>query len=142
MRLKVFPPTELALTSDNRVYHLGLSADQIAETILLVGDQDRVSLISKQFDTIEHQSQHREFVCHTGTYRGKRVTALSTGIGTDNIDITVNELDALVNIDLETRTEREIKKITPINTHWYLWNFTTTNSNSQLYCNYACFRIG
>jgi len=110
LRLKVFPPTELALTSDNRVYHLGLSADQIAETILLVGDQDRVSLISKQFDTIEHQSQHREFVCHTGTYRGKRVTALSTGIGTDNIDITVNELDALVNIDLETRTEREIKK--------------------------------
>lgn len=73
--------------------------------MLLVGDQDRVSLISNFFETIEHKSQHREFVCHTGTYRGKRISALSTGIGTDNIDITVNELDALVNIDLTTRTE-------------------------------------
>lgn len=108
--MKHFPPTELALTSDNRVYHLGLSSDQIAETILLVGDQDRVALISKNFDAIEHKSQHREFVCHTGAYRGKRVTALSTGIGTDNIDITVNELDALANIDLVNRTEKEHKK--------------------------------
>ena len=108
--MNYFPPTELALTSDNRVYHLGLSADQIAETILLVGDQDRVALISQCFDSLEHQSQHREFVCHTGYYKGKRVTALSTGIGTDNIDITVNELDALANIDLVTRTEKEDKK--------------------------------
>jgi uridine phosphorylase len=82
-----------------------LSAAHIANTVLLVGDQDRVSLISNFFDEIVHKSQHREFVCHTGTYRGKRISALSTGIGTDNIDITVNELDALVNIDLTTRTE-------------------------------------
>lgn len=103
--MKYFPPTELALNTHNQVYHLGLSRAQIATTILLVGDQDRVSLISNFFDSIEHKSQHREFVCHTGTYRGKRISAISTGIGTDNIDITVNELDALVNIDLKTRAE-------------------------------------
>ncbi len=103
--MKNFPPTELALNAQNHVYHLGLSAAHIANTVLLVGDQDRVSLISNFFDEIAHKSQHREFVCHTGTYRGKRISALSTGIGTDNIDITVNELDALVNIDLKTRTE-------------------------------------
>ncbi len=103
--MRNFPPTELALNAQNHVYHLGLSAAHIANTVLLVGDQDRVSLISNFFDEIVHKSQHREFVCHTGTYRGKRISALSTGIGTDNIDITVNELDALVNIDLTTRTE-------------------------------------
>ncbi len=103
--MKHFPPTELALNAQNHVYHLGLSAAHIANTVLLVGDQDRVSLISNFFDEIAHKSQHREFVCHTGTYRGKRISALSTGIGTDNIDIMVNELDALVNIDLKSRTE-------------------------------------
>lgn len=108
--MKFYPPTELALNSKGQIYHLGLSPDELADTILLVGDQDRVSLISAFFDTIEHQSQHREFVCHTGTYQGKRISALSTGIGTDNIDITVNELDALVNIDLATRTEKAEKK--------------------------------
>jgi uridine phosphorylase len=102
--LKHFPPTELALNAQHQVYHLGLSRDQVAPTVILVGDQDRVSLISNFFDEIEHKSQHREFVCHTGTYKGKRISAISTGIGTDNIDITVNELDALVNIDLKSRT--------------------------------------
>jgi uridine phosphorylase len=101
--LKHFPPTELALNAQKQVYHLGLSRNQVAGTVILVGDQDRVSLISNFFDFIEHKSQHREFVCHTGTYKGKRISAISTGIGTDNIDITVNELDALVNIDLESR---------------------------------------
>jgi uridine phosphorylase len=102
--LKHFPPTELALNAQHQVYHLGLSRDQVAGTVILVGDQDRVSLISNFFDVIEHKSQHREFVCHTGTYKGKRISAISTGIGTDNIDITINELDALVNIDLNSRT--------------------------------------
>ncbi|MEY3050175.1 MAG: hypothetical protein RL365_2213 [Bacteroidota bacterium] len=101
--MKHFPPTELALNAQKQVYHLGLSRNQVAGTVILVGDQDRVSLISNFFDFIEHKSQHREFVCHTGTYKGKRISAISTGIGTDNIDITVNELDALVNIDLESR---------------------------------------
>ena len=100
-----YPPTELVLNSDDQVYHLGLSPDQIAEKIILVGDQDRVDLVATFFDSVEHASQHREFVCKTGTYKGKRVTALSTGIGTDNIDITINELDALVNIDLKNRKD-------------------------------------
>lgn len=104
-----FPPTELALNASNHVYHLGIGPESLAETVLLVGDQDRVKMISDFFEHIEHKSQHREFVCHTGTYQGKRITALSTGIGTDNIDITVNELDALVNIDLGNRTEKDIK---------------------------------
>ena len=72
----------------------------------MVGDQDRVALVSSFFDSIEHQSKHREFVCHTGKYNGKRISAISTGIGTDNIDIVINELDALVNIDLELRQDK------------------------------------
>lgn len=104
-----FPATELVLNERNEVYHLALNPSQLAHKVILVGDQDRVSLISAFFDTIEHQSQHREFVCHTGTYHGKRISVLSTGIGTDNIDICLQELDALVNIDLEQRTEKTSK---------------------------------
>ena len=102
-----YPPTELVLNSEGQVYHLGLSPENIADKILLVGDQDRVALISSFFDSIDHKSQHREFVCHTGWYGGKRISALSTGIGTDNIDIVINELDAMVNIDLKERTDKE-----------------------------------
>jgi len=105
-----FAPSELVLNSKNQVYHLGLSPENISEKIILVRDQDRVGLISKFFDTIEHRSQHREFACHTGTYQGKRISVISTGIGTDNIDITLNELDALVNIDLFKREEIIHKK--------------------------------
>lgn len=104
-----FPATELVLNERNEVYHLALKPNQLAHKIILVGDQDRVGMISSFFDHIEHQRQHREFVCHTGTYGGKRISVLSTGIGTDNIDICLQELDALVNIDLETRTEKANK---------------------------------
>jgi uridine phosphorylase len=104
-----YPPSELVLNAQNKVYHLGLSPENISDTIILVGDQDRVSQISAFFDSIEHQSQHREFVCHTGYFKGKRISALSTGIGTDNIDIVVNELDALVNIDLQKRIDKAEK---------------------------------
>ena len=104
-----FPATELVLNERNEVYHLALNPNQLAPKVILVGDQDRVKLISAFFETIEHQSQHREFVCHTGTYKGKRISVLSTGIGTDNIDICLQELDALVNIDLEQRTEKTNK---------------------------------
>lgn len=103
--MKIYPKSELTLNSNNQVYHLGLSPENISDKIILVGDQDRVNLVSSLFDSIEHQSQHREFVCHTGFFNGKKITALSTGIGTDNIDITINELDALVNIDLINRTD-------------------------------------
>lgn len=100
-----YPASELVLNSKGEVYHLGLSPEQIAHKIILVGDQDRVHLVSSLFDSVEHTSQHREFVCHTGMYKGKRISAVSTGIGTDNVDITVNELDALVNIDLINRKD-------------------------------------
>lgn len=98
-----FPATELVLNGNGQVYHLAMSPSELAHKIILVGDQDRVALISDFFEEIEHQSQHREFVCHTGKYQGKRISVLSTGIGTDNIDICMQELDALVNIDLDKR---------------------------------------
>lgn len=101
-----YPSSELVLNAKGEVYHLGLAPEHLAENVILVGDQDRVEMISKFFDSIEHQSHHREFTCHTGMYKGKRITALSTGIGTDNLDITINELDALVNIDLEKREDK------------------------------------
>jgi uridine phosphorylase len=107
--MKYYAETELVLNSKKQVYHLGLSSNNLAHKIILVGDQDRVSMVSEFFEKIEHKSQHREFVCHTGIYKGKRISAISTGIGTDNIDITINELDALVNIDLENRIENEEK---------------------------------
>jgi uridine phosphorylase len=105
----MYPSSELVLNKNGQVYHLGLSPENLAKKVILVGDQDRVALISAYFDSIEHQSHHREFICHTGMYQGKRVSVLSTGIGTDNIDIVVNELDALVNIDLEKRIDLPTK---------------------------------
>ena len=98
-----FPETELILTKENRVYHINLKAEDIADDVIVVGDQHRVAQISKFFSKIEFKTEHREFVTHTGIFNGKRVTVLSTGIGTDNIDIVMNELDAAVNINLETR---------------------------------------
>lgn len=102
-----FPETELILTKENRVYHINLKAEDIADDVIVVGDQHRVAQISKFFSKIEFKTEHREFVTHTGIFNGKRVTVLSTGIGTDNIDIVVNELDALANIDLKTRTAKD-----------------------------------
>jgi len=105
--LRSFAATELVLNSKDQVYHLALSPEHVASKVILVGDQERVSLVSDQFDTVEFKSSHREFFCHTGTYKNKRISVISTGIGTDNIDIVVNELDALFNIDLGSRTEKE-----------------------------------
>jgi uridine phosphorylase len=105
--LNSYSKSELVLNDQGAVYHLGIKPKDISSKIILVGDQERVSLISDFFDSIEHKSQHREFVCHTGTYQGKRITALSSGIGTDNIDIVINELDALVNVDLEKRIDKK-----------------------------------
>jgi uridine phosphorylase len=106
MKNNYFPPSELVLNADNNVYHLGLRPDQISDKIILVGDQNRVSKISQHFDSVEHKVSNREFCTHTGSYRGKRISVISTGIGTDNIDIVINELDALVNINLTTREEK------------------------------------
>lgn len=102
--------SELILTPDGRVYHINLRPDELADTVITVGDPDRVKEVSKYFDSIEHQTQHREFVAHTGYIGKKRLTVLSSGIGPDNIDIVMNELDALVNIDFENRTIKEEKK--------------------------------
>lgn len=98
-----FADTELILTPEGRVYHLNLLSEDIADDVILVGDQNRVKEISKHFSKIEFQTEHREFITHTGIFNGKRITVLSTGIGTDNIDIVVNELDAAVNINPSTR---------------------------------------
>ena len=95
--------SELILNPDGSVYHLNLKPEHIAHDIIFVGDQNRVEKISSQFDTIEFSFQKREFKTHTGTLNGKRMSVISTGIGPDNIDIVMNELDALVNIDLITR---------------------------------------
>ena len=108
--MKSIQDTELIITKDKKIYHLNLDKTQIADDIILVGDQNRVSQISKHFDEITDKIQHREFVTHTGIYKEKKITALSTGIGCDNIDIVVNELDALVNIDFESRTINSEKK--------------------------------
>jgi uridine phosphorylase len=95
--------SELILNPDGSVYHLNLHPKDIAHDIIFVGDQDRVEKITKHFSSIEFTQQKREFKTQTGIYKGKRITVLSTGIGPDNIDIVMNELDALVNIDLQTR---------------------------------------
>jgi uridine phosphorylase len=99
--------SELILNPDGSVYHLNLRPENIAHDIIFVGDQNRVEKITKHFDTVDFSTQKREFKTQTGTYKGKPMTVMSTGIGPDNIDIVMNELDALVNIDLTTRTIKE-----------------------------------
>jgi uridine phosphorylase len=106
-------PSELILNPDGSIYHLNLKPENIATDIIFVGDQNRVPKVSKHFDTVEFETQKREFRTITGSYKGKRISVISTGIGPDNIDIVMNELDALVNIDLETRTLK--KEHTPLN---------------------------
>ncbi|ESU28171.1 phosphorylase family protein [Flavobacterium limnosediminis JC2902] len=105
--------SELILNPDGSVYHLNLKPENIAHDIIFVGDQNRVEKITQFFDTIEFSIQKREFKTQTGTYKGKRLTVMSTGIGPDNIDIVMNELDALVNIDLNTRQPK--KELTSLN---------------------------
>lgn len=107
MKRNLIGPSELILNSDGSIYHLHLLPHQVAPTIITVGDPDRVSEVSSYFDEIEHRVQFREFVTHTGIYKGKQLTVVSTGIGTDNVDIVLNELDALFNIDLNSREVKE-----------------------------------
>lgn len=105
--------SELIINNRGAVYHLNLRPEELANTIITVGDPDRVQEVSKHFDSIEGKYQHREFVTHTGRIGQKRITVVSTGIGTDNIDIVLNELDALVNIDFTSRTvKKELSKLT------------------------------
>jgi len=108
--MKPIEESELILSSNHRLYHINLNNDEIADTVIVVGDQNRVAHISKYFSKIEVNSEHREFVAHTGYFNNKRITVLSTGIGTDNIDIVLTELDAAVNIDPITRTIKDKKR--------------------------------
>lgn len=101
------PASQLVLNAEGAVYHLNLHPDQLADDIILVGDPGRVDMIASFFDKIEVKRQNRELITRTGYFNGKRITAMSTGMGTDNIDIVMNELDTLVNIDLKTRMPKE-----------------------------------
>jgi uridine phosphorylase len=101
--MPVIKNADLLTCEDGSIYHLALQPEQLADTIIIVGDPDRVAIISNRFDTVECRISNREFNTHTGKLRGKRITVLSTGIGTDNIDIVMNELDALANINLSSR---------------------------------------
>jgi uridine phosphorylase len=104
--------TDLILNTDGSIYHLHLREEHIADNVIVVGDQGRVSEISKHFDKIETKIHNREFVTHTGVLGKNRITVLSTGIGTDNIDIVINELDAAINIDHQTRKAKsQLRKL-------------------------------
>lgn len=105
----IIPASELVLTAEGAVYHLKLHPGQVAPNIIVVGDQGRVKQVSKHFDSIEHSVQNREFLTHTGRIGNFPISVMSTGIGTDNIDIVINELDALFNIDLKERRIRDQK---------------------------------
>ena len=103
--MNIFPPSELIINEDGSAFHLHLRPEQLADKVILVGDPGRVTTVASHFDSKECEVSSREFHSITGTYKGKRITVLSTGIGCDNIDIVMNELDALANIDFNTRTE-------------------------------------
>ncbi len=102
--------SELPLASDGAIYHLNLHPEELADNVILVGDPGRVNLVSSMFDNIEVEKQNREIITHTGNYKGKRISVISTGMGTDNIDIVLTELDAVANINLKNRTENDIHK--------------------------------
>ncbi len=108
--MKKYSDSELVLNAKGRIYHMDLAPEDIADTILLVGDQNRVDVIAEQFDSIRFKIQNREFYTITGSYNNQEFSAISTGIGADNIDIVLNELDAVVNIDLNKRIDRSEKK--------------------------------
>jgi uridine phosphorylase len=108
--MKPIPSSELIVNSDGSIFHLHMRPEQLADRVILVGDPGRVERVAAAFNAVEHRGANREFVWTTGTLNGVRLTVLSTGIGTDNIDIVVTELDALANIDLASRTVRDEKK--------------------------------
>lgn len=106
MNTQPIPDSQLVFNEEGAIYHLNLFPEMLADNVILVGDPGRVPEVSKHFDSIEYKRANRELITHTGTYKGKRVTVISTGMGVDNIDIVVNELDAVANIDFKTRAPR------------------------------------
>ena len=112
---KIIPPSELIINPDGSVFHLHLTPSQLTDRIILVGDPARVDMVASFFDTIDYDVQSREFHTIGGTYRGKPIMCLSHGIGPDNIDIVINELDALANIDFNTREVRDnLRRLTMV----------------------------
>ncbi len=112
MNREILGDSELILNADGSVYHLKLRDEHVADTVILVGDQGRVAEVSKFFDVIDSKIQNREFVTHSGSYKGSPITAISTGIGTDNVDIVLNELHAAVNVDPVTRKfKKEFRRL-------------------------------
>lgn len=129
--MKTFPPSELIINEDGTIFHLHLAPEQLANKIILCGDQDRVATIARHFDKIEHEVQSREFHTITGFYKTKRISVVSTGIGCDNCDIVINELDALKNIDIKSRQQKEkltSLEIVRIGTCGGLQEFTPTGT--------------
>lgn len=113
--MAIIPESELIINSDGSVFHLHLKPEQLSDKIIMMGDPDRVSLTASFFDSIEFDIQSREFHTITGTYKGKRITAISHGIGPDNIDIVLTELDALANVDFKTReVKKDFKQLTMV----------------------------
>lgn len=110
----IFPESELIINDDGSIFHLHVKPEQLAQKIILVGDPGRVELVASFFDSIEYKVSNREFMTITGTYKNKRISVISTGIGCDNIDIVANEIDALTNIDFATRTEKDNKTVLDI----------------------------
>lgn len=106
--MRIIPSSELIVNADGSIFHLHLRPEQLSDTVLLVGDPDRVNMVAAYFDTREYEEKNREFHTITGTFQGKRISCVSHGIGTDNIDIVLTELDALKNIDLEHRCEKDL----------------------------------
>ncbi len=112
LSMQRIPESELIINSRGAIYHLDVRPEELADTIIVVGDPERVKKVTAHFDKIEHQLQHREFITHTGYIGNKHLSVISTGIGPDNIDIVFNELDALANIDFETRLiKKDLKKL-------------------------------
>ena len=113
--MRVIPASELIINDDGSVFHLHVKPEQLSDKIIMMGDPDRVGLTASFFDSIEFEVQSREFRTITGQYKGKRITALSHGIGPDNIDIVLTELDALANVDFKTReVKKDFKQLTMV----------------------------
>jgi uridine phosphorylase len=114
MHSKKISETDLIIHEDGSAFHIRLKSNHVPERIIAVGDPDRVALVSRHFDSIEFKVNKREFISHGGTYKGKRILCISTGIGTDNVEIVLTELDALINVDLESRLPKEKKSVLKI----------------------------
>ena len=139
---KYFPSSELIINEDGSVFHLHVKPEWLADKVILVGDPGRVALVASHFENKECEVESREFKTITGTYKGKRITVVSTGIGCDNIDIVMNELDALANIDFETREEKRTVPAVRVSTYRYVRRFTAkyTGGNIRMFAEVYRFR--